>query len=183
MKYEEFKRRVGNLTDRRKHRITGSLGVYDAYKYIRKNKWFNIGRPLSEKEFYAIIRSVNKLLAKELSYGKEIILPHKLGTLELRKRKPQVLIKDGKLVTTYPIDWQATLKLWYEDEEAFQNKTLIRNEVDEVYKVYYNKNKADYNNKSFYFFQTNRELKKALMRNINLGVVDAFIEMRYDKRN
>ena len=49
--------------DSRNHKITNSLGVYDAYKYIRKNKWLDIGRPLKEKEFYRIIREVNKLLA------------------------------------------------------------------------------------------------------------------------
>jgi len=42
-----------------------------------------------------------------------------MGTLEVRKRPTRVAIVDGKLVTNLPIDWDATLKLWYEDEESF----------------------------------------------------------------
>ena len=74
------------MHDSRNHKVTGSLGVYDAYKYIRKNKWFDIPRPLKEGEFYRIIRRINDYLADELVKGKEVKLPHRLGTLEIRKR-------------------------------------------------------------------------------------------------
>ena len=47
----------------RNYKITNSIGVYDLYKLIRKNHWYDIGRPLKEHEFYAIIRKVNSLLA------------------------------------------------------------------------------------------------------------------------
>ena len=42
----------------RKFKVSGSWGIYDAYKLIRKNKWYDIGRPLTEKEFYSIIRQI-----------------------------------------------------------------------------------------------------------------------------
>ena len=163
------------LHDTRNHKVTGSLGVYDAYKYIRKNKWFDIGRPLKEGEFYKIIRGVNNLLAAELIKGNQINLPHRLGTLEIRKRPTRVAIVDGKLVTNLPIDWDATLKLWYEDRKAYDDRTLVRIENEEVFKVYYNKKDANYNNKSFYEFRPNVELKKELSQNIKKGIIDAFI--------
>jgi hypothetical protein len=62
-----------------------------------------------------------------------------MGTLEIRKKPARVSIVDGKLVTNLPIDWDATLKLWYEDKESFENKTLVRVESEEIFKVYYNK--------------------------------------------
>ena len=31
----------------------------DAYKWIRKNKWLDIGSPVSEHDFYKIIRGIN----------------------------------------------------------------------------------------------------------------------------
>ena len=74
---------------------------------------------MKEGEFYKIIRRVNQYLAEELSNGHEIHLPHRLGILELRKRPTRIEIVDNKLVTTLPIDWDATLKLWYEDEQAY----------------------------------------------------------------
>ena len=35
---DEFRRNILKINNPRKHKIRGSLGVYDAYKYIRKNK-------------------------------------------------------------------------------------------------------------------------------------------------
>ena len=55
------------VTGHREHIINKSWGVYDAYKWIRKNKWFDIGRPLKEDEFYKIIRGINIKLAERLS--------------------------------------------------------------------------------------------------------------------
>ena len=175
-----FKEKVLRLHDSRIHEVTNSLGVYDAYKYIRKNGWFDIERPLKEKEFYRIIREVNKSLAAYLVRGGEIKLPHKLGTLEIRKKPTRIAIVNGKLVTTLPIDWDATLKLWQEDEESYQNKTLIRTESKELFKIYYNKKDANYNNKSFYEFRPNVEIKKELSQNIKRGIIDAFIFKGYD---
>lgn len=166
------------VNEPRKHKITKSLGVYDAYKWIRKRKWEDIGRRLTEHEFYSIIRKINNYLAFYLTYGEDINLPHRMGTLELRKKSSRVYLKDGKLCTNLPIDWDKTLKLWCGDADAYNNKTLIRMEEDEIFKVYYNKNKAEYNNKSFYQFKVNRELKRALKRNIKEGVVDAFLLLK-----
>lgn len=163
------------VNEPRVHKITKSLGVYDAYKWIRKRKWEDVGRRLTEHEFYSIIRKVNDLLAINLINGEDIKLPHRMGTLELRKKSSRVYLKNGKLCTNLPIDWDKTLKLWCEDEDAYTNRVLIRMEENEIFKVYYNKNKAEYNNKSFYQFKINRELKKALKRNIKKNRVDAFL--------
>ena len=48
--FKEFKNKTQKVNESRKHKIRNSLGVYDAYKWLRKNKWLNIGRPLTEKE-------------------------------------------------------------------------------------------------------------------------------------
>ena len=115
-----------HLNEHRTHKVSGSLGVYDAYKYIRKNKWFDIGRPLTEHEFYSIIRRVNNYLAEELLKGHDISLPHRMGRLELRKYDAKIYLKDNKVVTNLPIDWDKTLRLWYEDKESYDNRTLVR---------------------------------------------------------
>lgn len=175
MDYQEFKANVQKIREHRNHRVTNSLGVYDCYKHMRKNHWYTIPRPVTEKEYYAIIRSVNKLLMQELAIGKDIKLPHKLGVLELRKEEKRLKIVDGKLICHNPIDWNTTIKLWYDDEEAFKEKIIVRREVDNVYLVYYNKKKAVYNNKRFYEFNPTRELKRLLKKNINSGIVDAFL--------
>lgn len=175
MTYEEFKSKVQHLSESRKHKVTNSIGVYSAYKWLRKRQWVDIGQRLTEHEFYSIIRKINDELAHNLSVGKEIRLPNRMGTIELRKINSYIEYKDGKLHTNLPIDWDRTLKLWSEDDEAYKNRTLIKMEEKEIFKIYYNKNKADYTNKSFYQFNANRELKRTLKRNIKEGIVDAYL--------
>ena len=173
--YKDFKSVIQGLQNTRTHKITNSLGVYDAYKYIRKNKWFDIGRPLTEHEFYQIIRRVNNYLAEELVNGNDIAFPSRMGKLELRKRNSlPVIDKNGNLKVTYAIDWDSTLKLWYDDEEAFNNKTLVRLPERNIFRVKYNKDTANYENKSFMEFQVNRDIKTRLKQKIKNNEIDAF---------
>lgn len=173
MDYKEFKNATVKASIKKKAKVRNSWGVYDAYKAIRKNKWYDIGRPVKEQEFYNIIRSVNKLQAEEVSNGNEVHFPHGMGTLELRKIERGVSIVDGKLKNTYPIDWEKTLQLWYNDTEARENKTLVRNDTKYLYHIKYNKHDATYENQCFYEFSLNRFIKKALSKNINKGKTDA----------
>ena len=175
MTYEEFKSEVQHLNSPRKHKVTNSIGVYSAYKWIRKNGWLNIGRCLTEHEFYSIIRKVNDYLADSFLHGNDIKLPHKMGRIELRKYNTRVSFDGEKVKTNLPIDWNKTLKLWYEDEEAYKKRTLVRVEGKETFKVYYNKQLAYYNNQVFYEFNVNRELKKRLKQRIREGVLDGFL--------
>lgn len=174
--FEEFRRRElnKNVGSKRDFKIKGSWGVYDSYKYIRKNGWYNIGRPLKEGEFYAIIRGINNLLAEEVALGNTITFPANMGRLELRKSKRGVGLVDGKLKITYPIDWAETFKLWYNDEEAHQNKNLMYFENEYVYHVKYlvTGPRARYVNKCFYQFALNSFLKKHLSDNIIAGKID-----------
>jgi hypothetical protein len=103
-----------------------------------------------------------------------------MGTLEIRKRPTRIAVVEGKLVTNLPVDWDATLELWYQDEESYNNRTLVRIENEEVFKVYYNKKDANYNNKSFYEFKPNREIKRSLTKSAREGNLDAFVLKKYE---
>lgn len=171
---DEFRRKVLKLNKSRTHKIRNSLGTYDAYKWIRKNKWLDIGRPVTEHEFYTIIRQVNNYLAENILNGEDVVLPHRLGTIELRKYDNRVYICNGKVVDNLPIDWDRTLKLWSKDEEEYKKRTLIKMEEKETFKVFYNKRTANYENKSFMQFKINRDLKRNLKQRIKNKTVDAF---------
>ena len=155
------------------HRIRNSIGIYDIYKMLRKNKWLNIGRPLTEHEFYTIIRQVNNDIADNIKKGNTIELPSFMGTFETIKYKSNIKFEDGKLKTNLPIDWNKTIELWYEDKEAYKNRTLVKMEEKELFKIFYNKGSAEYINKSFYQFKLNRELKLALKQRIKNNQIDA----------
>ena len=171
---DEFRRQVLKVDKPRVHKVNNSYGVYDAYKYIRKNKWFDIGQSVTEHQFYSIIRRMNNLLADALIHGHDIKLPCRMGTIEVRKYDARISIKDGKIKANLPIDWDRTLKLWSEDEEAYQKRTLIKMEEKEIFSVLYNKTGANYKNKSFYEFAVNRDLKRRLKQRIKSGNFDAF---------
>ena len=172
--FNEFRKNILKVNGPRMHKVRNSLGTYDAYKWVRKNKWLDIGRPLTEHEFYSIVRQVNNLLAENILSGEDIVLPHRLGSIELRKYNARVSINNGKLVTNLPIDWDRTLKLWSEDEEAYKERALVKMEEKEIFKIFYNKGRANYENKSFMQFEINRDLKRRLKQRIKNKAVDAF---------
>lgn len=157
-------------------KVRNSWGVYDAYKHIRKNKWYDIGRPLKEHEFYNVIRGINKLLAEELGRGNRVVFPHKMGILELRKQQAGSYYKDGKLKIHHVVDWNSTLKLWFQDPEARRDKILIRFAANTIYHIHYCRSMAVYNNKIYYEFIVNRNIKRALKENINAGKADTLYE-------
>lgn len=160
--YKEVKKVEGN----RIHKVTGSLGVYDAFRWYRKNKPKDKKFVLTQSQYFHIIRTVNTLLREELLKSDDVVLPCKMGTIEIRKREAKIKREGNKIKTNLPIDWQATLKLWYEDPEYHSKKFIVRANVPNIFKIYYNKKKANYNNKSFYQFTPNRELKILLKQKI-----------------
>ena len=171
---DNFRREVLKVNKSRVHKVKNSLGVYDAYKWLRKNKWLDM-EPISEHDFYAIIRAVNKALAKSFLHLGSINLPLRMGEIILRKYHPSITSQDGKIKTNLPVDWDSTLQLWSEDKESYKKRTLIRLEEKEVFKVLYDKSKALYNNKSFYAFSLNRDIKTALKKQLKNGLLDAFM--------
>lgn len=161
-----------NGSGRKHFRVGNSWGVYDAYKAIRKGGWQGLDRPLTEHEFYSIVRGINSLLAAEIAKGNTVRLPCRMGRLELVKSEGGPYMKDGKVVNHSPVDWKKTLQLWYEDPEAREDRTLIRRRDTYTYRVRYRKGKANYGNKSFYQFALNRRIKLQLKDNINEGDID-----------
>ena len=170
----EFKKRIKKVNQPREYKVRNSWGVYDAYKYYRKNKPDSKEYILTESQYFSIIRKINLHLVDELLLSHDVILPKSMGTIEIRKYERIIrLRKNGKIRTNLPIDWDKTLKLWYEDEEAFKDKTLVRIEANEIFKVYYNKESATYKNNSYYEFLFNKDLKIRLKQRIKEGLIDA----------
>lgn len=171
---ESFRNRVLKAGQPKTYKVRNSLGVYDAYKYYRKNKPKDKKYILTESQYFAIIRQTNLKLVELLLKGNIIALPKSMGTLEIRKYDVGVrFTSEGTMATNLPIDWNKTLKLWYEDSESHRDKTLVRQEVSEVYKLYYNREKATYNNNSYYEFLFNKDLKIRLKQQIKRGYIDA----------
>ena len=174
-KFKEFIAQVKKVKGNRKHQITNSYGVIDGFNYYKTIKPNNKEYNITIQDYRKLIRQINKRLAEALLEEGQIILPHALGRLEIRKYKPSVKFKNGKILNTMPIDWNSTLSLWHQDEESRNNKQLVRKIESWIYRIHYNRYKADYSNKSFYKFHTNRNLKLKIKNKINEGNLEAFL--------
>lgn len=171
MNFEEFRRKTLKLDQKRNHKIKNSFGIRGVYKLCKKE---NLLDKVPEKDFYLVVRAMNKALANELLNGNEVTLPQRMGKLEIRKWETYVKFVDGKLHTNRGIDWYRTLKLWNEDEEAKNNKTLLKVEDKENFTVFYNRLIANYNNKTIFSFKPNRDLKNAVNKAGKDGLIDSF---------
>lgn len=166
MEEQEFYAEVKNVKGNRNHKVVGSLGVYDAFRWYRKHKPEDKKFVLTDSQYFRIIRSVNLLLREELLQSDDVVLPCKMGKLEVRRKEASIKRVSNTIKTNLPVDWQATLKLWYEDSECYNKRQIVRANVPKIFRIYYNKSKANYNNKAFYQFTPNRELKVLLKQKI-----------------
>lgn len=178
---QEFKRRRRFPADRKKeYNIRNSWGVYDFYKYYRKTKPKDSKWVISDVQYYSIFRRVNELLVDHLIRTGELELPYRMGQLVILKKELKSWIDpSGKRRTSRVINWEATLELWYNDEEARKNKTLLYYEDDERLTVRYLKNKAIYKNKYYYEFRSNRDIYR---RARNESVISTIINREMSKQ-
>ena len=162
---QEFKRRRKFPADRKKeYAIRNSWGVYDFYKYYRKNKPADPKYVISDVQYYAIFRRVNELLVDNLIRTGELEFPYRMGRIVVvRKPYNSWIAPDGKRRTSRRIDWDKTLNLWYEDDEAYKNKTLIYFEGEDRNIIMYEKRNAVYKNKFYYDFKPNRDITRRVM--------------------
>lgn len=174
MGFEEFLKDVKRVKNNRVHKVNNSYGSKDAFAYYRKIKPDKQEYVITDCQYLKIIRLINDSVRDLLVDGGEFVLPERMGLLELRKVENKPRIVNGKLKNTRPVNWNATLKLWYDNPKYKESKLLVREESSHIFRVHYNRNKANYNNKTFYDFLPNRELKVRLKENIKKNKIDAF---------
>ena len=172
--FKEFLKEIKKVNNERHHKTTNSYGSKDAFHYYRKIKPTDSKYVLTDCQYLSIIRQINNSLREYLINGNDVLLPEKMGRLEIRKRANSIKFENGKIKTNLPVNWSATLKLWYDNSSSKNKKQLVREENKETFFMHYNRSKANYNNKSFYEFTTNRDIKVGLKNKIKSNKLDAF---------
>lgn len=163
---------------KRPHRTKIDYGVNDYYRNFKKE---NKGTEISRGVFGKVISEYNSFLRNGISTkGRDIILPKKMGRIELRKSKREVEIDaEGNIVNKLPVNWGETRKLWAENEQAKEKKIKIRFTNDHTdsytFRVTFIRSKANFKNKSIYSIRFNRQLKRDLAKSIFDGKIDAFV--------
>lgn len=169
--YDEYRKRLLRVYDKKHYGINKCHGIKEAFRWVRKNKWLNIGEPVDECLFYEVVRRVNNEMVKAILNSDEVIFPYRMGRLLLVGKDSFLGYFNGKVVTNRGIDWKETLKLWYEDEECERKSVFVRHDVDSKYRLLFDRKYARFNNRSFYHFRTNRSLKKKIVEIIKEGKI------------
>ncbi len=103
--------------EKRNHSIKSDYGSNDYYLFFKKN---NQKSEVTRKDYGAIIKEFNTHLRDGLSNkGIDIVMPSRLGRVELRKVKTSVSVdSEGNIVNNLPTNWKATRELWKSNEDA-----------------------------------------------------------------
>jgi len=174
---EDYFKEVKNVYGDRKHKITGSQNTISGFHYYRKIRPKETKFVLKDKEYLSIIREMNNLVADYLIENKSIRLPAGFGRLEICKMENKSWIDDnGKFNTSKLVDIHSTLKLWYEDEEAKANRSLIRFDNDYTFRIKYPQRSRMYEFNKYFSIQFNRQLRKKLSLAIKTGNYDAYLK-------
>lgn len=144
----------------------------DYYRHYRNTR--TIPYKMDILLFNSILARANQELANMLLKYSVVQLPLGLGELVLKSYKPTLEYIDNKLINKLPIDWNETIKLWHTDQEAFENKTILRLDTTKQFSLKYLKHKSKYKNRCFYHFSFNRKLKKEVVKLAKVGELQTF---------
>lgn len=132
----------------------------DAYKeYI---KHVQCKDRITRTQFRDIVEACSSWIILQLLRGVEVSLPCNVGSLHVGKKKYDEK-RDNK------IDWFATKKLWLEDEESAEEKTLVKFDEEYIYGILYLSNKSKLKHRKIHKFKASRLLKKMLKKQIQNG--------------
>lgn len=162
-------------------KIKTHVAIPEQYKYYKNNNFE------TKDSFYYVSKTTytkflkvffSKVVDAIITEGFEFVMPFRTGILAIRKYQ-QTLRYDnnGKVnLNNLPVNWNATLNLWEQDEEAKKQKKLIRylNEDREIYNYRYIKKTANFKNKHYIGFRATRENKIKLKNAIKNNLVNCF---------
>lgn len=120
-----------------------------------------------------LVRVIHEELVEDLLAGKVVKLPHRMGSLSIRRKDRKVKMgEDGKPRVNTPIDWGATVRLWAEDADARARKTLLRHESRHVYTVLWTKDNISYLSENRITFRVARPVKLRIKERLKDDDID-----------
>jgi hypothetical protein len=138
-------------------------GTVSKKSIVHKNSKYNV----IIKTYNNIIKDYHELMCDDILKGKDFTIFERLGVIGIRKNKIKIKVKDnGEVETNAPIDFKSTMELWADNKEAKEKKILIRHinihTKKYIHRWYWDKNHANFRNKTAYSFIPSRKNKRNL---------------------
>ena len=158
--YDTLIRKAGQIHE---YGVNHSYGIRDYYRAYRKQ----IKNEVTEQLYSKIIDEVVQAMIDELKKDAYVVLPLGFGFLSTTYLKNRVRIVDSKLKVNGIIDWYKTIKMWYDDEEARNNKQVIYKEKTCNKIAKYSKSGKVFKNKQYLKLVIKRSVFKELTTDYN----------------
>ncbi len=148
-------------------RIPSDVKTKDLFNYYKNNTKEKI---VTNKEYQKILKLYGEISFKKMMYENfHFRLPERMGDLYVIKTFMFNSNKEGEKIKL-PVDWNATKKLWAKNEEAKQNKILVKhlNKHTDGYliRIKYDRKTSNFKNKTFYTFKLKREFTRELAKSV-----------------
>ncbi len=142
--------------------------IRDSYKLYSKE----VDEAVDMKTYISIANGFMKFLMRKLFNKGLILIPERLGTLQIVGKKVKISLDNGEIKGLAP-DWKETKLLWERDAEAKQNKQLVYHFNEETngirYRFFWSKARVLVANKSLYNLKMTRTNKRILSALIKQG--------------
>jgi hypothetical protein len=117
------------------HRIKINSGLWQAYKDFRI-KYRLIYPEIDRKKYVSLCHLINTTLSDRIiKESMDFRMPHRLGTLSIRKSKLKICVKNGKLEKNKMIvDWGKTWEYWNKEYPGMTRKEI--NAIDGKIAIY-----------------------------------------------
>ena len=184
-----FKEFSAQKRPRSKGKLNSDFGVKDYYSYYKHTVWrYQGGKTqrgtfrkrmnkngkwtISPVLYRKILCSINLLLLEATLKGEDIELPVDFGTIYARHIPVYIkLDEEGNVKTNRAINWNGTLKLWYEDKEARQNGQLVLQD-NCTKKPYIGLMFGDFTNKKFFHLQPSTTIMRKVAKDMQQGLIN-----------
>lgn len=164
--FEDFRRRIQKANNPRPNKtLPKKTGIKEAFKYEKESGWKILKKGVNDHVYSKIIMTMGEKIAQALVEGHEVVLPCNMGSLAIRM-----------IPTRHKVDWNATMKFWYENKDMMKRKFLVK--TKRLYEPLfdYKPNKRGYfKNSSMMRFRPNRVLAKQIRDEIEAGRAYEFV--------
>lgn len=153
----EFGDNIRKIRGHRTPSCTGAYSVQDIYWKLKTQKLIG---DTDLKTFRKIVRTMGKNIAQLVMDGYVVSLPVQMGSIMISERKRKTKFVNGQVFTDQRIDWNKTVKLWEDDEEARKDKIVVRYTEDKKYTFVHNIGDAKFKNKYFFRLRFNTQMMR-----------------------